>query len=134
MQGASPRSRISPVFSRYCTLVLMSGSRVSRLFAAFAFIVMAGASVSADWIDQRKAGPFDLRSEFTLTDEQGKSLVREMEMLKTDVEKLLAIKASDDPIQVNLFSSVGSYREHLSQRVPEGMSRPALFVKGADMS
>ena len=95
---------------------------------------MAVATVSADWVDQRKAGPFDLRAEFTLTDEEGKSLVREMDMLKSDVEKLLAVNASDDPIQVNLFASVGSYREHLSQRVPEGMSRPALFVKGADMS
>lgn len=85
-------------------------------------------------MDERRAGPFELRAEFALTDDEGRSLVREMELLKTDVETLLAIKATDDPIQVNLFASVRTYREHLSQRVPEGMSRPALFVKGADMS
>jgi hypothetical protein len=112
----------------------MSGPFLTRLIAATAFIAAAWATVLADWVDQRRAGPFELRSEFALTDDQGRSLVREMELLKTDVERLLAINATDDPIQVNLFSGVRTYREHLAQRVPEGMNRPALFVKGADMS
>ncbi|OAI56257.1 hypothetical protein AYO47_02155 [Planctomyces sp. SCGC AG-212-M04] len=112
----------------------MSGPFLTRLIAATAFIAAAGATVLADWVDQRRAGPFELRSEFALTDDEGRSLVREMELLKTDVERLLAITATDDPIQVNLFAGVRTYREHLSQRVPEGMNRPALFVKGSDMS
>jgi hypothetical protein len=112
----------------------MSGPFLTRLIAATAFLAAAGATVSADWVDQRRAGPFELRSEFALTDDEGRSLVREMELLKTDVERLLAITATDDPIQVNLFAGVRTYREHLSQRVPEGMNRPALFVKGSDMS
>jgi hypothetical protein len=112
----------------------MSGPFLTRLIAATAFFAAAGATVWAQWVDERRAGPFELRSEFPLTDDEGRSLVREMEQLKTDVETLLAIKATDDPIQVSLFSGVRTYREHLAQRVPEGMSRPALFVKGADMS
>jgi len=112
----------------------MSGLSFLRLIVASAFLAAAVATVSAEWVDQRKAGPFELRSEFPLTDDEGRSLVREMDLLKADVEGLLAIKASDDPIQVSLFSSVRTYRDHLAQRVPEGMSRPALFVKGADMS
>ena len=112
----------------------MSGFVCLRLIAVTAFLAAAATTVWADWVDERRAGPFELRSEFALTDDEGRSLVREIELLKADVESLLALKASDDPIQVSLFASVRSYREHLSQRVPEGMSRPALFVKGADMS
>jgi hypothetical protein len=112
----------------------MPGRFHTRLFAATAFLAVAGGTVSAEWVDERRAGPFELRSEFPLRDEEGRSLVREMEQLKNDVERLLAIKATDDPIQVSLFAGVRSYREHLSQRVPEGMNRPALFVKGADMA
>lgn len=104
------------------------------LIVAAAFLAVATATVSADWADQRRAGAFEIRSEFALTDDEGRDLVREIETLKSDVESLLAISASDDPIQVSLFSSVRTYRDHLSQRVPEGVNRPALFVKGADMS
>jgi hypothetical protein len=75
-----------------------------------------------------------LRSEFALTDEEGRRLVSEMDKLQEDVETLLAITASDEPIQVNLFKSSSTYRQHLAQRVPEAAGRPALFVKGADMS
>ncbi len=113
---------------------MTSGRPAIRLALLSAIFAVATATASAEWVDERRAGPFDLRAEFALTDDEGRSLVREMELLKTDVETLLAIKATDDPIQVNLFASVRTYREHLSQRVPEGMSRPALFVKGADMS
>ena len=97
-------------------------------------MAVVAATASAEWVEQRRAGPFEMRSEFSLSDDESQSLVREMEVLKADVEKLLAIKAGDDPIQVNMFSSSRTYREHLAQRVPEGMNRPALFVKGADMS
>jgi hypothetical protein len=113
---------------------LIPGRLYARCLAAFAVCAAVTGAASAEWVDQRQAGPFELRSEFALTDDESRSLVREMEVLKSDVESLLAIKATDDPIQVSLFSSSRTYREHLAQRVPEGMSRPALFVKGADMS
>lgn len=86
------------------------------------------------WADERTAGPFQLRSEFALTDEEGRRLVSEMDQLQEDVETLLSIEASNDPIQVNLFKSASTYRQHLAQRVPEAAARPALFVKGADMA
>src|SRR5262245_29551854 len=86
------------------------------------------------WTDERRAGPFILRSEFSLTDEEGRRLVSEMDQLQEDVETLLAVTASDEPIQVNLFKSSSTYRQHLAQRVPEAAARPALYVKGADMA
>ena len=88
----------------------------------------------AQWVDQRNAGEFQLRSEFELTDTEGRELVAEIGQLRQDVESLLAIRASDEPIQVNLFRTSSTYRQHLAQRVPEAMSRPALYVKGADMA
>ncbi len=129
-------AQIAPVLPCPFATAILVFERIPRswLCLAPAALAFAAATASADWIDQRNAGPFELRSEFALSDEEGRSLVREIENLKNDVERLLAIKASDDPIQVSLFASSRTYREHLSQRIPEGMNRPALFVKGADMS
>ena len=104
---------------------------------ATAFAVAIGFTprcAVGQWADERTAGPFHLRSEFALTDEEGRRLVSEMDQLQEDVESLLAIEASNDPIQVNLFKSSSTYRQHLAQRVPEAAARPALFVKGADMA
>lgn len=89
---------------------------------------------AAQWVDQRSAGEFQLRSEFELSDVEGSQLVAEIGQLRRDVETLLAIRASEEPIQVNLFRTSSTYRQHLAQRVPEAMSRPALYVKGADIA
>jgi hypothetical protein len=114
---------------------MVTRTTASILLAALALGAVAGPRLAgAQWVDQQSAGAFQIRSEFSLADEEGRRLISEISRLQTDVESLLAIKASDETIQINLFRSASSYRSHLTQRVPEAASRPALFVKGADMA
>ncbi len=98
-----------------------------------AMLVLGYQTALGEWADSRNVGPFQLRSEFPLSDENGKQLLEEMGKLQQDVETLLNLKAGTNPIEVNLFRTRENYRDYLSQRVPEGMSRPALFVKSNDI-
>jgi hypothetical protein len=102
--------------------------------AALAATTVAPRPAVGQWVEERTAGPFQIRSEFSLSDSDGQQLVTEIGRLQKDVETLLAVKASEEPIQISLFRSASTYRAHLAQRVPEAVSRPALFVKGADMA
>jgi hypothetical protein len=112
----------------------MTSSACLAAVAVAAVGIAAPEVVVAQWVDQRTAGEFEIRSEFELTDSEGRDLVAEIGRLRRDVESLLAIRASEEPIQVNLFRTSSTYRQHLAQRVPEAMSRPALYVKGADIA
>jgi len=99
----------------------------------FAASLTAWQTALGQWAETRKIGPFELRSEFALSDEEGKKLLREMSRLQTDVEQMLGLQPGLDPIEVNLFRTKTSYQNYLRLRVPEGASRPALFVRGNDM-
>lgn len=102
--------------------------------AAFAVILMFSyQSALGQWAETRSIGVFQLRSEFRLGDEAGQRLLNEMARLQADIEELLNIQAGTDPIEVNLFRGKSSYVAYLRPRVPEGASRPALFVQGNDM-
>lgn len=103
------------------------------LSAAAAASVCLPASTRAEWVDEREIDIFRIRSEFDLSDAEGQSLLAEFERLRSDVEQLLGFEADSDPIEVNLFASRRSYQRFLSVRVPDGVDRAALFVKGADM-
>jgi hypothetical protein len=86
----------------------------------------------AEWADEQTADLFEIRSEFSLVDESGRALIRELSQLRSDVESLLGLEASQDPIEVNLFANRRNYQEFLELRVPEGASRVALYVQGTD--
>ena len=83
------------------------------------------------WVDFYNSAPFHYRSEFQLDGRQ--DLFREIDLLKSDVELILDLKGSDNAIQLNLFRTNTSYWRYVSQRIPEGMTRRALYVKGPDM-
>ncbi|MBX3441542.1 MAG: hypothetical protein KF774_03985 [Planctomyces sp.] len=114
--------------------VSRSRPHVALVAAIVAALIVGPTSVGAEWVVETRAGAFRIRSEFTLSRSESEGLIREIGQLQEDVETLLAIQASDDPILLSLFRNSSSYRQHLAQRVPEAASRPALFVKGADMS
>lgn len=107
---------------------------LSLRYAAIALcgLLMSTATARGDWVDQRTVDIFEIRSEFSLNNEAGQTLLTEFRRLRDDVETTLGLEASDDPIEVNLFASRRSYEEFLSVRIPEGASRVALFVKGVD--
>ena len=96
-------------------------------------LVLGFQSALGESAETRTIGLFQLRSEFPLNDKTGKALLVEMSALQLDVETLLNLKAGENPVEVNLFRTKGSYQSYLRQRVPEGMFRPALFVKSEDM-
>ncbi len=86
----------------------------------------------ADWLEERTVGLFEVRSEFSLADNRGQSLLAELPRLQEDIESLLGVEANNRPIEVNLFATRRSYQKFLSVRVPEGAARVALFVQGTD--
>ena len=94
---------------------------------------LSGSAPSrGDWVDQQTVDVFEVRSEFSLSDAEGQTLLAEIRQLRNDVEQILGFSADTDPIEVNLFVTRRSYQQYLSVRVPDGMNRAALFVKGAD--
>ena len=90
-----------------------------------------GTASAGQWLDEQRAGPFICQSEFELR-EWG-TLIRDLTKLQEDLADTLPIKISDDPIEVLLFRSRYSYQSFLVNRIPEGMQRPALFIKGNDL-
>lgn len=90
------------------------------------------ASAPAEWIDERTVDVFEVRSEFSLGDDRGRALLEELPRLRRDVESLLGVAADAQPIEVNLFSTRRSYQKFLTVRVPDAVSRVALYVQGTD--
>ena len=95
-------------------------------------LLSGSATARGEWVDMRTVDIFEIRSEFSLNDDVGQALLTEFQRLRDDVESTLGLEASNDLIEVNLFANRGSYQDFLSVRVPEGVSRVALFVKGTD--
>ncbi|MDA0832745.1 MAG: DUF1570 domain-containing protein [Planctomycetota bacterium] len=80
------------------------------------------------WITVGHSGPFTLKSEYQ--DDEHAELLDELADLQLDLSATLKLKITKKPIQIYLFRHKRSYQNYLSQRVPEGTSRQALFVKG----
>lgn len=87
-------------------------------------------SGATDWAEERELAPFLIRSEFALRDVG--ELVSDLGDLQADLERLLKLKCEPTEIQIHLFRSRFSYVNYLSQRIPEGTKRQALFVQGTD--
>lgn len=104
---------------------------VCAAVSVFSTVAMS-ASARAEWLETRVVDLFEVRSEFSLADEQGRALLAELPRLRHDVESTLGLKTEGQPIEVNLFASRRSYEKFLEARVPEGVSRVALYVKGTD--
>jgi len=103
-----------------------------RVLLVIAFSVLPCQGLQAgEWVDGFKVGPFQLRSEFKLTEKH--SLIKQLTRLQADLKTILQIEPSNRPIEINLFRSKGNYVNYLSERVPEGVGRQALFVEGSDM-
>ena len=82
------------------------------------------------WVEERELGPYLIRSEFPLRDVH--ELVQDLGDLQQDLEETLHLQCQPQAIQIHLFSSKRTYDDYLRIRVPEGMSRQALYVPGTD--
>ncbi len=117
--------------------------RDMRRTAALATCVMAliaivaavrtPATAAEQWSHTSETGVFQVRSEFSLSDDASRRLLAEIEQLQTDVETRLDIAVADRPVQLSIFSGRWSYSRYVASRVPEGANRPALYVQGPDM-
>jgi hypothetical protein len=102
------------------------------VWAILAAVCLCPATLQAvQWLDEQRAGPFRCQAEFDLR--EFSKLIRDLTQLQDDLANHLAIEIKDDPIEVLLFRNRGSYQAYLANRVPEGMQRPALFIKGNDL-
>lgn len=107
------------------------GRWLCQLLAVGVLSVSAALYANVEgWVDRQVAGPFVCVADFSLRD-QGE-LFEELNQLGPDLVDALGIELSEDPVEVLLFRDRYSYQNYLSIRVPEGLRRPALFVKGAD--
>jgi hypothetical protein len=99
---------------------------------ALLLIAALGNCALADghWVDYHDASPFLCRSEFRL--DAVRPLLNDLSRLQSEIEQTLNLQGTDGRIEVNIFSHKRSYVQHLAKRVPEGVSRPALFVQGTD--
>ncbi|MGE0376181.1 MAG: DUF1570 domain-containing protein [Planctomycetaceae bacterium] len=86
----------------------------------------------SEWLEERTVDRFEVRSEFTLSDDRGRAVLAELPRLRGDIETVLGVEADGQPIEVNLFAGRRSYQRFLAVRVPDAASRVALYVQGTD--
>ncbi|MCA9238639.1 MAG: hypothetical protein KDA37_00490 [Planctomycetales bacterium] len=79
------------------------------------------------WTDQRQIGPFVAKSTFSLAPYQ--DLLNELPMLELELRRVLALRACQSPIQIELTGSKLEHNALLKERFPEAPSRRALYVK-----
>jgi hypothetical protein len=112
---------------------MRSSSAPAALWCACLLLSLCAAPARGEWVDERTVDIFRVRSEFDLSEAEGQALLAEINQLREEIERLLRVEAERDSIEVNLFADRRSYQKFLAVRVPEGVSRAALYVKGADM-
>lgn len=105
-------------------------------WAVTAAVLAAGTGsliAGSQWAEQRTTGRLTFRSEFAMNAEQWQSLTAQISLLQDDLEQTLRLPPGDGGVEISLFRNRWSYQRFVSQRVPDGASRPALFVKGPDL-
>ncbi|MCA9079221.1 MAG: hypothetical protein KDA58_01630 [Planctomycetaceae bacterium] len=95
-------------------------------------LCLVTASAQCEWTDVRERDGLILRSEFSLGKSGADQLLNDLDGLQSDVLTTLQLKPGTGIVEFHLFRGKSTYQEYLRIRVPEGASRPALFVKGDD--
>ncbi|MCA8993213.1 MAG: hypothetical protein KDA88_14585 [Planctomycetaceae bacterium] len=90
------------------------------------------AGAAGDWVEVEQRGVVEVRSEFAMDQAEWDNMFRELNGLQADLEGLLHLRPSNQIIEINLFRTKSSYQEFLRARVPEGVTRKALYVPGTD--
>lgn len=105
-----------------------------RVLAVLVWLACAIPRVghTEDWQDSRNAGAFTCHADFPLRDEE--RVLREMTQLGQEISQTLELKLAPRKTEILLFRTRYNYQRYLEIRVPEGMNRPALFVKGGEIS
>ena len=86
----------------------------------------------AEWVDEQRHGVFVFRADFPLRDIA--STVTDLVELQKDIEATLGLQCRDRDIYIYLFRSRWGYSQFIRREIPDGASRPALFVAGQEFS
>jgi len=106
----------------------MSPKRTMKLLIAFSLLILTAPAGAEDWVEQRVAGPFQIRADFTL--DAYPQLIAQLEQLQRDLVATLKLTPARQPIQLFLFQDEASYRGYLKEYFPGTPDRRALFIKG----
>lgn len=99
----------------------------TSLFGILWFSAMFSQSVSAQTFTQHEQHDgFELFSEVRVGSAQ---IVSELAGVRSELQALLQLGAGDQNVKVVIFSSLQSYRKHLTPRLPAASRRRALFYK-----
>ena len=79
------------------------------------------------WDDERIAGPFVCRADFSL--EPHLALFSQMAEVQKELVHALGVPAAKEPVEVYLFKEKSTYQRYLATYFPQVPYRRALFVK-----
>lgn len=79
------------------------------------------------WPDEYQAGRFLCHADFSLA--EYRPLLDALPALEQDVNELLGLQPSHDPIYVFLFRRTSTYNAYVRRYFPEAPTRKALFIK-----
>jgi hypothetical protein len=96
-------------------------------FVAVTLLLGVAADLPAAWADEQSVGPFTCHAEFALAEIQ--PLLVQLQQLQTDLVQALGIRPVEEPIELYLFRSKGTYDQFLSRNLPKIPYRRALYVK-----
>lgn len=105
---------------------------VCRWLVVLALQPDAGRANGDDWVVDEQRDNIELRSEFPLDTANLDGAFVTIQNLEQDLQTLLRLPPGSGVIEINLFRTKSSYQSYLTPRVPEGVSRQALFVSGVD--
>ncbi len=105
--------------------------RIAAVFAGgvalFAFESGRANAAEHRWLEAAQVNSFDYRADFHL-DERDR-LLAELEQLRTELFKTLAVPPPTETIELYLFGDEASYRRYLEQRFGNLPKRRALYIK-----
>ena len=86
--------------------------------------------VCAQWVSEFQFGSIRVHSEVQA--ERIAPALQQLPALRERIEQTLQLELESCTIDLQIFASQRSYRNYIRPRVPDGVNRPALFVKGPD--
>jgi hypothetical protein len=110
--------------------ILSSGHPAIAMALLLLLLVILRAEVgfAQSW-DQRTAGPFVARADFSLDECSG--LLGELNQIQNELVRVLGLPQPRETVELILFRDEARYRALVRQRFPNVPYRRALFIKGS---
>src|SRR5262245_18851720 len=92
-----------------------------------ALVTCASPTATAEgWVDQRVAGPFVCRADFSLVGYE--ALFGDLAQVQQDLTRLLGVPPAQEQSELLLFSGKTAYLAYLRQHYPQAPYRRALYI------